>query len=333
MGGPAAWQFAYRQQLLSFVRVFQSNPLLFEGAPGLNCNSCAWRKLYDYLTQHGVDQMVAGDYAKFDKRMSPMLILAAFDFIIEILRAAGRSEEDILAIKAMAEDVAYPLTDVQGDFVEFFGSNPSGHALTVIINCIVNSLYMRYVFYELNPDHTVEEFKEFVALITYGDDNTMGISKMIPWFNHSTIQATLEKYDVVYTMADKTSKSVPYINISEVSFLKRKWTLLKDGRMACPLEWASIDKMLTTCVKSTVVCAEEQAMQTIRSAVGEFFQYEPSEFDENCSKLKRIVIKSGLQRWVCGSTFPTYEQLLEDYYDACELKEHFCYYHQNVSLD
>jgi len=81
-----------RQHLLSFVRIFQLNSTIFEGAPGMNCNSCQWQHLREYLVQHGEDQMIAGDYAKFDKRMSPLFILAAFEVIISVLRAAGRSE-------------------------------------------------------------------------------------------------------------------------------------------------------------------------------------------------------------------------------------------------
>lgn len=315
MGGPAAWQFVYRQQLLSFVRIFQLHPHLFEGAPGMNTNSCQWKHLYEYLTKFGVDRLIAGDYAKFDKRMSPLFILAAFDVIIEILKKAGRPAEDILAIKCMAHDVAYPLTDVQGDFVEFFGSNPSGHALTVIINCLVNSLYMRYCYFMLNPNHTVADFKEHVALITYGDDNAQGVSEHAPWYNHTSISNLLAEFDVVYTMADKESQSVPYIHIDDVSFLKRRFVEC-EGRMTCPLEWASIDKMLTSCVASRSVCPEEQAVQSIRSAVGEFYQYGRETFESNVRKMKEIVQQCHLESFVTKSTFPSYLELTEAYRDA-----------------
>jgi hypothetical protein len=259
--------------------------------------------------------MIAGDYAKFDKRMSPLFILAAFDIIIAILKKAGRPDEDILAVKCMAHDVAYPLTDVQGDFVEFFGSNPSGHALTVIINCLVNSLYMRYCFYMLNPEHTVANFKDYVALITYGDDNAQGVSEKAPWYNHTSISKLLAEFDVVYTMADKESESVPYINIDDVSFLKRRFVVDGD-RMCCPLEWASIDKMLTSCVASRSVCPEEQAIQSIRSAVGEFYQYGRETFEENVKKMKNIVKECKLEGFVTKSTFPSYAEFSEAFREA-----------------
>lgn len=318
MGGPAAWQLVVRKHLLAFVRVFQRNPFIFEGAPGMNVNSCTWFDLYEYLTTFGEDRIVAGDYAKFDKRMSPQFIMAAFDFICLILKSAGWSEEQLLVIQCIACDIAFPVTDVQGDFVEFLGSNPSGHALTVIVNCIVNSLYMRYVFALLAPvGINVAQFKNYVKLITYGDDNTMGVSNEASFFNHTAIQAALAKIKVVYTMADKESASVPFVSIRDITFLKRRFVVEKDGRVSCPLEWASIEKMLTTCVQSKSVGPEKQAIDTIRSAIGEFFQYGPVIFEQNVRKMRKIIEVSGISDFVEVATFPTYDQLLKAHYLAC----------------
>lgn len=332
MGGPAAWQFVVRQQLLSFVRVFQLNPFVFEGAPGMNTNSCAWDDMFEYLTFFGILQMVAGDYAKFDKRMSPQIILAAFRVIEKIFIAAGRDEEDLIALRCIAEDIAYPLTDVQGDFVEFFGSNPSGHALTVIINCIANCLYMRYMYMELNPDvKECRSFKEFVHLITYGDDNEFGVSLEKPWFNHSSISEKLAEFGVVYTMADKEAKSVPFVDIADTSFLKRKWRWDEEMQChMCPLEWASIEKMLTSCVASKSVCPEAQAMDTMRSAVGEFFQYGREVFEKNVAILKEVVVECHLEDWVQQSTFPTYDQLVQNHFDSCMHPPHCSALHEQA---
>jgi len=324
MGGPAAWQFVYRKYLLMFVRTFQLNPFIFEGAPGMNPFSCSWKRLYEYLTHFGEDRMVAGDYEKFDKRMSPQMILAAFDFIIKILQAAGWTEDMITPVRCIAADVAFPVTDVQGDFVEFFGSNPSGHALTVIINCIVNSLYMRLAYTKLSPNKHCRDFQKNVRLITYGDDNALGISPSIQWFNHTSIQKELATINVVYTMADKDSESVPFINIRDISFLKRRFVPQSDGRVKCPLEWASIDKMLTMCTASKSVGKEKQAIDTIRSALGEFYQYGREVFDENIAKLHRIVERSGISDFVEENTFVSYAHIYEAYWSYCCYKDCEC---------
>jgi len=316
MGGPAAFQFVCRKYLLAFVRVFQLNPYIFEGAPGMNCNSSSWLELFEHLTKHGCDRLIAGDYGMFDKNMTSEEMMAGFDVIIAVLQHAGWSEEDILNVRCIAEDICFCVCDLQGDFVEFFGSNPSGWALTVILNCIVNSLYMRYAFAKMSSVDELPQFQDKVALITYGDDNAMGVHESIPWFNHTSIAAELTKLGKVYTMADKEAESVPYITIEEVSFLKRRFVPVSANRVSCPLEWASIEKMLTTCVLSKTVCPEKQAIDTIRSAIGEFFQYGEQVFAKNVQKMREIVHECHLESFVEDATFPSYGQLLEAHYTA-----------------
>lgn len=316
--GSAAFQFIERKYLLSFVRMFQLNPFVTEGAPGMNCNSCSWRKLFRYLTKHGKDRIIAGDYAKFDKRMSPQFIVAAFKVIYKVLEHAGWTVQQLLTVLCIGMDIAYPVTLMQGDFVELIGSNPSGHALTVVINCIVNSLYMRYVWYTLKPkDIALRDFDVNVALMTYGDDNAMGVAPVCSWYNHTAIQAALKTIGVVYTMAEKDAKSVPFVKIGDITFLKRSFVELEDGRVACPLDWKSVDKMLTSCVPSLSLGPEAQAVSTIRSAISEAWQYGPEKFTETCNKMHNIVEKSGIQPYVRRSTFPSSEQLELGHWKSC----------------
>jgi hypothetical protein len=96
--------------------------------------------------------MIAGDYAAFDKSMPPSIILAAFDILIWMCGKAGYTHDDLQICKGVAMDTAFPLVDFNGDLIQFFGSNPSGHPLTVIINGLANSLYMRYCYYQTNPN-------------------------------------------------------------------------------------------------------------------------------------------------------------------------------------
>ena len=316
--GNAPHGMVMRKYLLTFVRVFQKNSLIFEGAPGINCGSASWDTLYEYLTTFGPHREIAGDYGKFDKHMEPSIILSAFDFICKILKWAGWSDSDILIVKCIGEDIAYALTEYFGDVVEFMGSNPSGQVLTVIINCIVNSLYMRYCMYCCAPvdkENYVRNFKTYVKLITYGDDNAMNVSPECDFFNHTALQKVLAAVSVEYTMADKEAESVPFINIKDVSFLKRTWRweplLGKHGGWACPIEFASIEKMLNINTKSDFVCREEQAIMAIRSAVNEFFYYGKDFFDEHCANMHKIIAECGLEDYVNPSTFPTWEELLE----------------------
>ena len=316
-GAPVDWSLVVRKYLLSFVKVVQENRLLFEAAPGCVTQSLEWEQFRDYLVQHGVDQIVAGDYGKFDKKMTAQMILAAFDAIIAILKFAGWSAEDLLVVYGIAEDTAFSFVNCNGDLVMLYGSNPSGHPLTVIINSVVNALYMRYCFIVLSEDKQCTLFKKFVSLMTYGDDNVMGVCKSIPWFNHTAIVEVLKSIGVEYTMADKESKSVPYININDVSFLKRSWRWDEDVKAyLCPLEEQSIHKMLCINIPSGTISAEAQMIAEMNSAVREWFFYGRERFEKERAFLLEVIDKFGLRPEYNLTPFPVWEELRDTFWRA-----------------
>lgn len=314
-GAPADWSFVVRKYLLSTVKVIQEHPFLFEASPGCASQTLEWEQYYDFLTEHGTDRLIAGDYGKFDKKMGAPLILEAFWILAQLLKAAGWTEDELITIYCIAEDTAYSFVNFGGDLVEFFGSNPSGHPLTVIINCLVNALYMRYCFLELCPlsgsqYEKVRQFKKCVNLLTYGDDNAMGVSKDADWFNHTAIQATLATIGVEYTMADKESVSRPFIHIREVSYLKRSWRWDEDiGAVVCPLEEASIHKMLTICTPSGTESPEVHMASVISAAVNEWFWYGKERFERERAWLWQLAVKANIHHEVKAKSFPTWTEL------------------------
>lgn len=318
-GAPIDWSLVVRKRLLSFVRLLQKHKLIFEAGPGTVAQSAEWGQIYDYLCKFGLDQIVAGDYGKFDKRMLADFILAAYEIIVNVYRAAGYTEDECREIMCIGEDTAFPLCNINGDLVEFFGTNPSGHPLTVIINSLVNSLYMRYCYMSLNPDAEVSTFKLMVALFTYGDDNIMGVSKTTPWFNHTAIQAVLAGIGVEYTMADKESASVPYVNINDVSFLKRSWRWNTDvGNWVCPLEEASIIKSLTVWLPSKSIDRFAQMVAVIASANAEYFFHGREVFEKHHAVFKKLLEREPFSFYVTESTLPGYDILVERFNRASE---------------
>jgi hypothetical protein len=310
-GGPGEWCFVVRKYLLSLVRVMQNNKYIFETAPGTNATSAEWDQIYHYLTKFGKDRIIAGDYSKFDKKMSAQWILAAFSVIDNILKAAGRSEKDRQIVQGIAYDTAFPLTDFNGDLVEFWGSNPSGHPLTVIINGLVNALYVRYSWALAGNDLT--EFKESVSLMTYGDDNIMGVARHVDNFDHTVLVDKLSTIGVVYTMADKETASVPFVNISDVTFLKRGWRYEPEiGHHVAQIEHASIAKMLTMHIPSKVVCVEQHAVDVMFTALAEYFFYGRKVFDEKRAMFFEIVREKDLAPYL-QRDFPTFDMIYDVY--------------------
>lgn len=311
-GGPMDWNLVGRMFLLAFIKCIQENQILFESAPGIIAQSDEWGKLFVYIVQHGIARIVAGDYAWFDKTMPPEIILAAFTIALLVCKAAGYSEEDLDVIRGLGVDAAYPIYDANGDLISAYGSNPSGIFFTVIVNCLGNCIYMRYVYTILSPYNSCADFKKNVSLMTYGDDNIMGVSENAEWFNHTAIQSVLASHGITYTMADKHAKSEPFIHISQASFLKRSWRWDDDvnGYM-CPLEHESIERSLMTCVASKSVSPEYQMVSIIGSAVREYFFYGKVTFERKRGILMKIAEECEILDYCDRSTFPTWDDLVE----------------------
>lgn len=316
-GAPLDFTIIVRKFYLGAIRCMQNNPFVFEAAPGVNHNSKQWQDFAGYLTHFGCDQIIAGDYAAYDKNMAGYVIYEAFNVIIKLAELNGASPETIKIMRGIAQDTSYPTVNFFGDLIQFFGSNPSGHPLTVTINGIVNSIYMRYAFMTLHPEHKVEDFKKYVHLMTYGDDNIMGVSRDIPWFNHTAIANVLAKAGITYTMADKDAESVPYSHISEVNFLKRGFRFDPDLKIVqAPLAHESIEKTLTTCVYSKSVALEQQSVDAMTSCLCEYFQYGRQVYNNARATFMKILEEENLMPWVQDHNMPIYEDLVKRYEEA-----------------
>lgn len=318
-GSSVPFSLVVRKHLLSFVRLVQNNKYAFEAGPGMVVQSTEWTELYEYLTEFGFDRLIAGDYGKFDKRMIADFILKAFELISDIHMEAGFTPESLCYIRGIACDIAFPLVNFNGDLVEFFGTNPSGHPLTVVINSLVNSMYMRYAFIKLANDQSFVDFsfKKFVKLFTYGDDNAMGVSPAIPWYNHTSIQGVLADIGVEYTMADKGADSVPYINISDVSFLKRTFRYDDDvGAWLAPLEELSIHKSLTTWIPSGTIDKFAQTVAVLQSANMEYFFYGREIFEKHHMFFKKLLLCEPYCHYVTETTLPGWDELKDRFWKA-----------------
>jgi hypothetical protein len=316
-GAPFDWTILVRKFFLSSIRLIQNNRLVYESGPGTVAQSYEWHDIFTYLTTFGEDRLGAGDYKAFDKTMASIFILAAFRILITVAMKSGNfTSDDEKVMWGIAHDVAFPVMDFNGDFVQFFGSNPSGHPLTVIVNGLVNSLYFRYVYYMLNPAHEVKSFKSKVHLLTYGDDNVFGVCISAPWFNHTSIAAALLESGITYTMADKEAESVPYLHIRDVTFLKRSWRFDSDvGAYLAPIDHESLERSLMVWVRSKSISIQEQAISVFANVCREYFFYGKKTFNEKRQMLCDLVVLLEMEQWVQTSTFPTWNELYDLFWD------------------
>lgn len=215
---PISLTWVIRKYFLPLIRFLQMNPTISECAVGVNAESREWEQLHDFMTKY--DNLVGGDYSKYDQKIPSQLILASFRMLITLASYCDYSEEDLLVMQTLAADVAYAYVMFNGDLVQFIsGTHISGNSLTVILNGLVGVLNLRCAFFHHNP--TKKRYRDHCAIMTYGDDNAGSISSDVE-FGIKTISEFLAKYGQKYTMPDKESELVQFINAEQFEFLKRK---------------------------------------------------------------------------------------------------------------
>jgi hypothetical protein len=319
-----------RKYFTSLCKLMMENPLIFGCSVGQDAFSKDWTKLTDYMLTYGEDRVFAGDYKTYDSKMSSTFIRTAFKILIDIAEESGNySEEDLFVMQGIANAISQNYVVLDGCLIHNNGVNPSGHALTVIINDIVNKLYLDYAYrlthsnrcpkdiyssfwHPLPPLESLGPFlDEVVTVITQGDDNKGSINPKYPRYNHTTIQKALRTIGVEYTMADKTSESIPLIHNDDCDFLKRKsvWC----DKFKCwlaPLCEESIFKPLHHIMKSEVY-PMEICGQVVNQQLREWFFHGEEKFNERRSQLEKVVEETGLRPYLDNSRLFTYEELVE----------------------
>lgn len=302
-----------RKYFLPLCKIVMDNPYLFECAVGINAHGPEWDEFTRRVTKFGKDRMVAGDYKAFDATMPASLTLAGFSIFIEMARRCGYTDDQLIIMNGLATEICYPIYELNGEFIGINGSNPSGHPLTVFINSFANSLYLRYAFYYISAPKPGKLFNDYVSLQCYGDDNIFSVSEDIPEYNHTSIANALAQYGVTYTMAEKDQPSIPYIPLSECTFLKRRMVYNSEVELYIgPLEESSLFKTLHCVVKSDVLNERQQATECIKCTLQEWFLHGRNLYDKRREQLLEIISINNLQD--CFSApLPTYDLALENF--------------------
>jgi hypothetical protein len=297
-GAAVSLQLLARQYFLPLARVISLYPLKSECAVGVNAHGPDWQELHNYITRHGNERILAGDYSKYDLRMPAQLILSAFSVLEHVAKMCDYSEDDLLIMRGVASDIAYPVMAYDGDLIQMIGSNPSGHNLTVYINSLVNSLLFRCAFYDTYPDADVCMSK-VCSIMTYGDDVKGSVHPDWPKFNHLTVRDFLARHDMKFTMPDKTSTPTAYMNDEDCDFLKRKSVYIPEiGQHVGALDEDSIFKSLHANIESTKETKEQVSASCLQSALGEWFAHGRQVYEMRREQMDKVAMAAGLKHMV-----------------------------------
>lgn len=289
--------FLIRKFFLSLICLLQHFNLISELAVGMNPHGDDWAILHRHLFPGPKWKTFCGDYANFDQHQSAMIMLEAWEILIRLAELSPNySESDIQAMRTIAVDCSFPCVNYFGDLMILHGSNPSGHALTVIINSIVNSLYIRYAWLEAfgSLDDCSDDS---LRIETYGDDNVVSVEeKFQEKFNLIAVSEFLGQVGVVYTDAQKSMNLKPFDSPEDYSFLKRAW--FDNGTfIAAPLELKSIYNMLLIQKQNTSNDKERDA-SAILSSLTEMFHHGEVMYNKHLTECTQCVQKYELEPWI-----------------------------------
>lgn len=298
--------FVFRKYFLSIFRLIQLSPFSFETALGINCHSHDWDELTKFMEFK--DRIIEGDYQTYDKTMGAAIILQAFSILIDIAREAGYSEDQLRIMTGLAHEVAFPTYEGRGVLFVVGGSNPSGHPGTFVINCIVNSLFMRYAYYwaARNLFGTVREmnvpFDRFVRLVTAGDDHLASVSPDCTWFNQLVVQNALATIRVGYTDGKKNPIfESEFISIHDASFVSRGFRYCaKMERWVAPLALKSLQKsyMIHNFGDDCPFSPEELIAIVVAQNEVELFLLGEERFNLYNDQIRGAMVDSGLAMWL-----------------------------------
>ena len=308
---PVGFQCLIRQYYLPVARFLSMHPLLSECAVGVNAQGPEWDELARHMRKYGEDRILAGDYSKYDLRMPAQIILAAFDVMIRLAKESGNYfDDDLTIMRGIAADIAYPLSNFNGDYIQFYGSVPSGHNLTAYINSIDNALMIRCAFFHFKED-AIKPFREYCAISTYGDDIKGSVSTEAPELTHLSVAQFLRERDMKFTMPDKTSEPTEYMNANDADFLKRKdvWNEELQCWMGALCE-DSIFKSLHAVMRSKFVTPEAQAAQNIDGALREWFAHGKEHYEMRRSQMQEVAKRAEIEG-LCQNLDRTYEAMMD----------------------
>jgi len=161
-------------------------------------------------------------------------------------------------------------------------------------------------------------FSTHIALLCYGDDNGIGVSKLLPEFNMYAIHRSLAKVGVKYTKADKSAitEEDTYESLEDIEFLKRGFYWHADvNAWTAPLDEKSIAKSLHNQMDSKTP-REIIASDALSNAAREYFQHGPEMFEKRRAELQEVV-----DRMEYGSIvgeLPSYQYMLDRYHGTTE---------------
>jgi hypothetical protein len=236
-GAPTKYGVLFRKYFGAFMTWCVENRIDNNFANGVNPYSNEWDAIAKKLNKFGphLDNKGDIDYAGFDGTQKPAL---QWSIMWRIVQRWYGDEFGIVREVLWLELVnSRHIWDYM--LYEWDSSLPSGNPFTIFINCLINEFYFRYAWVDIRGGlRYLCEYERSVATIFQGDDADFAVHQAyIEVFTENTIAQALFKQGVNLTSGDKTGTRTSLRNISEISFLKRKYRFCEiEQKFVAPID-------------------------------------------------------------------------------------------------
>lgn len=189
----------------------------------MNPRSNQWHLLASRLGRFSTerDPMVgAGDFSGFDGSEMPVV----HNVILDCINKWYDDGEVNSKIRSVLWKEVTNSRHLVGDTIyEWHSSLPSGHPMTIIINCMYNHFAFRYCWYQLKNTQGLR-FSDYVELEVTGDDNIFSVHPDYKeQFNELTLPELMANVGLKYTNEQKGVASYAFRPLTQVSYLKRSF--------------------------------------------------------------------------------------------------------------
>lgn len=191
---------------------------------GINVFSNDWNAMIlDLLRVSPVG--FAMDYSGHETNSTSQMFESFANVVEEYYDKGDSSPEDRDVRRRLLYAICYHLTRV-GDMVYMKDEHlMSGCVLTAIMNSFVTMMHFRIAYLVLGRGRpggaSLSDFRKYVCLKVYGDDNIASVAASAAWFNPEQIATVMNSFGIVMTMADKVSAVTQnFDDVCDLQFLK-----------------------------------------------------------------------------------------------------------------